>query len=135
MATVSMRQSLSHWAMASKSGVLVPNRRTDGLSRSAGTQTKSSRAPMSMPAALGWIFSQCSLRAILLDFLFFPLESLLFMCLGGFSPRMKEDDTLLNGIAPHVTNAGCFTNDLLALLGTRLTYGHSGTIGEHGQDC
>jgi len=48
---------------------------------------------------------------------------------------MKEEGTLLNGIAPHAISVGRFTNDLLALLGTKLTYGHNGTIGEHGHNC
>src|SRR6267378_2882227 len=81
-ATVSMRQSLSHWAISPKSGVLVPKRRTDALSRSAGTQTKSSRAPISMPQALGLIFSQFSSRAIFLNFFFLGFECLFFMFLG-----------------------------------------------------
>src|ERR1700682_4229623 len=112
IATVSMRQSLSHWANSSKSGVLVPKRRTDAGSRSAGTQTKSSRAPISIPAAFGLIFSQLSFRAIFFDFLFFGFECLFFM-FEGLSPRMKEEGTLLNGIAPHAMNVWSFPNDLL----------------------
>ena len=72
--------------------------------------------------------------AIFLGFLFLDFECLVFM-FEGSSPRMKEEGTLLNGIAPHAINVWSFTNDLLALLGTRLTYGHTGTIGEHGHDC
>src|SRR6266850_5428270 len=133
IATVSIRQSFSHWAISSRSGVLVPKRRTDSRSRSEGTQTKISRAPISIPAALGLIFSQFSSSAIFLNFLFFGWACLFFM-FWGFSPRMKEEGNLLNGIAPHATSVWSFTNDLLALLGTRLTYGHMGTIGEHGHN-
>src|SRR6266576_1122443 len=79
IATVSMRQSFSHWANSSKSGVLVPKPRTGSLSRLEGTQTKCSRAPMSIPAACGFIFSQFSSRAIFLNFLFFGFECLFFM--------------------------------------------------------
>src|SRR5436190_5373094 len=102
IATVSIRQSFSHWAICSKSGVLVPKRRTDSRSRSEGTQTKISRAPISIPAAFGLIFSQFSSRATFLNFLFFGFECLFFM-FCGFSPRMKEERTLLNGIASHAT--------------------------------
>src|SRR5438046_8926765 len=129
-----MRQALSHWAMSCKSGVLVPKQRTDSGSRSEGTQTQSSRAPTSMPQALGLIFSQFSWRAIFLTFLFLGFEYLFFM-FWGFSPRMKEEGTLLNGIVPHAISVGSFANDLLALLGTRLTYGHIRTIGEHAHNC
>src|SRR5215468_468819 len=103
IATVSMRQSLSHLAKASKSGVLVPNQRTGLLSRSEGTQTKISRAPISIPAALGWIFSQFSLRATFFDFLFFTFKRLFFMFFGRLQPENEEISTLLNGIAPHAT--------------------------------
>jgi hypothetical protein len=48
---------------------------------------------------------------------------------------MKEEDTLLNGIAPHDSNVWSFTNNFLASLGTKLTYGHIGSIGEHGYNC
>ena len=44
---------------------------------------------------------------------------------------MKEEDTLLNGIVPHAREGvRGFANELLALLGTKLTYGHRGTIGD-----
>src|SRR5262245_23713168 len=90
MATVSMRQALSHSAISSKSGVLVPKQRTDSGSRSEGTQTQSSRAPISMPQALWLIFSLVSSRAIFLNFFFLGFEYLFFM-FWGFSPRMKEE--------------------------------------------
>src|SRR5687767_2399082 len=89
IAAVSIPQSLSHWAISSRSGVLIPNRRTDSLSRSEGTQTKISRAPISIPAALGLIFSHFSSRAIFLNFFFLGLEYLIVM-FWGFSPRMKR---------------------------------------------
>src|SRR5712691_13215171 len=46
-------QAFSHRAIACKSSVNVSNSRTGRSSRSGGTATKISRAPISMPPALG----------------------------------------------------------------------------------
>src|SRR3954468_1069269 len=48
-----MPQAFSHCAIACKSWVNVSNTRTGCSSRSGGTATKVSRAPISIPAALG----------------------------------------------------------------------------------
>src|SRR5215471_14207245 len=55
MATVSMRHRCSQSAKTCKSAVKVANARTDSTSRSAGTATKISVAPISIPAAFGLI--------------------------------------------------------------------------------
>ena len=53
MATVVMPQLTSHLAIASKSSVNVANTRTGFSSRSGGTATKISLAPISIPPAFG----------------------------------------------------------------------------------
>src|SRR5665811_1836958 len=53
MATVVMPQLTSHRAIASKSSVNVENTRTGFSSRSGGTATKISLAPISIPPAFG----------------------------------------------------------------------------------
>src|ERR1035437_7080248 len=53
MATVVMPQLTSHRAIASKSSVNVENTRTGFSSRSGGTATKTSLAPISIPPAFG----------------------------------------------------------------------------------
>src|ERR1035437_5001438 len=53
MATVVMPQLTSHRAIASKSSVNIENTRTGFSSRSGGTATKISLAPISIPPAFG----------------------------------------------------------------------------------
>src|SRR5438132_3978327 len=69
MATVSTRHCCSQSAKACRSSVNVGNDRTDSVSRSAGTPTKTSVAPISIPPALGLITGK--LRSNLRCFLFF----------------------------------------------------------------
>ena len=72
---------------------------------------------------------------MILIFLLLNLEYLFFMVFWLQPENENKKSTLLNGIAPYAKSVWSFTNDLLALLGTRLTYGHKGTIGEHGHNC
>src|SRR5215212_1454139 len=62
MATVSMLQASNQETKASRSGVKVRKTRTGAASRSDGTATTISSAPMSIPAALAKIVGKPSIR-------------------------------------------------------------------------
>src|SRR5215467_14076376 len=76
MATVSTRQCCSQSARACKSWVKLGNERTVSISRSAGTATKISVAPMSIPPAFGLITGKLRSNLRCFRFIVFAMDCL-----------------------------------------------------------
>src|SRR5215831_1502389 len=92
MATVSTRHCCNQSANICKSCVKVRKDRTDSTSRSAGTATKISVAPISIPPALGLIIGR--LRSIFRFVLFFFAMGSPPLCDYGNEPGMHHGQSL-----------------------------------------
>jgi hypothetical protein len=98
MATVSMPQASSAW----RPGVKVRKTHTGSGSRSGGTATTISSAPMSMPAALGWIVGKPSRWSYLGERFGRDMGylTLLRCCSGGDQPPHHKSYSMVIGVNP-----------------------------------
>lgn len=126
IATVFTRHSASQSASAYRSWVKVGNERTCSVVRSAGTATKISVAPMSIPAASGRITGNIVCFA-LPSLLRFRLMNVLSA--HGRRPESRSTGTLLNGIVTNLNiRLANVTTVLSTRFGTRLATGLDSSI-------
>src|SRR2546428_5141240 len=112
MATVSTRHCCSQSAKAWRSWVKVGNDRTESVSRSAGTATKISVAPISIPPALGLITGKLRSNFRCFRFFVFAMDRLRWF---GNEPGVPEWGNLLRGII--ATQTACCASPMLLCTG------------------